>query len=144
MNRRDLIEKVLLGSTVLVVVPSLLQSCTKPAADQGNNTGGIIPGTKINLDLSAPENSTLNTTGGSRVVQGVLVVNTGGGVYIAVASACTHAGCTVGYNAPAGNILCPCHGSAFTTTGAIVNGPAATPLQSFPVSKSGNVITISL
>lgn len=46
---------------------------------------------------------------------------------------CTHQGCTV---SPAGSRLeCPCHGSVFdATTGAVVRGPAARPLQSLPVT----------
>jgi len=40
---------------------------------------------------------------------------------------CTHAGCTVDFQS--GVIACPCHGSEFdANTGAVLRGPAATPL----------------
>jgi cytochrome b6-f complex iron-sulfur subunit len=142
MNRRDSIQKFLLGGTVLLLAPAVLKSCSKdPESDENGNTPPA--GTKINIDLSQPENAVLNTTGGSKIVQTILVANTGTG-YISLSSICTHEGCTVGYDSGSQNILCPCHGSKFTTTGSIVNGPAATPLKSYPVSKSGNILTISI
>lgn len=143
MNRRDLVQRVLLGGTVLLVVPSVLESCTKTPTDP-TDPGGNIPGTKINLDLTLPENSSLNTTGGSKIVQNVLIANIGGGAYIALSSICTHQGCTVGYNSGANNIQCPCHGSVYATTGSVITGPAPLPLQSYPVNKAGNILTISL
>src|SRR5450759_3654587 len=141
MNRRDLIQKIVLGGTVLVLVPSVLKSCTKaPVTDSSGN----IPGTKINLDLSLTENSSLNTTGGSKIVQGVIIANTGSGNFVALSSFCTHQGCTVGYDSRAGYFRCPCHGAVYTTTGNVVAGPAPAPLQSYPVSKTGNILIISL
>jgi len=148
MNRRDLVQKIVLGSAVLILVPSVLKSCTKdPATDPANNTnntGGNPPGTKINLDLSLADNSLLNTTGGSKIVQSIIVINTGSGSFVALSSVCTHEGCTVGYDSPSGNVKCPCHGSVYATTGSVITGPAPIALKSYPVSKTGNILTISL
>src|SRR6266566_4496690 len=48
---------------------------------------------------------------------------------VAVSRTCTHEGCTVLVPAAPGQTLdCPCHGSRFTTSGSVVNGPAARPL----------------
>jgi len=45
----------------------------------------------------------------------------------AFSAVCTHAGCTVDFQS--GVIACPCHGSEFdANTGAVLRGPAATPL----------------
>jgi Rieske Fe-S protein len=55
----------------------------------------------------------------------------------AFSAICTHQGCTV---APAGQELdCPCHGSVYNaTTGAVINGPALSPLPPVQVTLSGD------
>jgi cytochrome b6-f complex iron-sulfur subunit len=40
-------------------------------------------------------------------------------------------------------MYCGAHGSAFSTTGAVVNGPANSPLRQYHVAVSGNMITIT-
>ena len=145
MNRRDVVQKIVLGGAVLILVPTVLKSCTKDSAtDPVINTGGNPPGTKINLDLSLADNSSLNATGGSKIVQSIIVINTGSGSFVALSSVCTHEGCTVGYDSPSGNVKCPCHGSVYATTGSVITGPAPIALKSYPVSKTGNILTISL
>ncbi|MEX2420990.1 MAG: universal stress protein, partial [Actinomycetota bacterium] len=42
---------------------------------------------------------------------------------------CTHTGCTVKWDAAEDGWLCPCHGSRFAPTGAVVHGPAERPLE---------------
>jgi len=142
MNRRELIQRVLVGSTVLIVVPSVLQSCSKdPSTDPGNNPppGG---GGAITIDLSLPANSALNSIGGSKVVEGVLVINLAAG-FVALSSICTHEGCTVGFDSPSSNLICPCHGSKFNTAGGVVTGPAASPLKKYTVALENNILTIT-
>jgi cytochrome b6-f complex iron-sulfur subunit len=145
MNRRDLVQKIVVGGAVLVFAPSILKSCTKdPGPDPATNPDKKpSPGSKINLDLTLAENSILNSAGGSLVVQNILVVNKGDGSFAALSSICTHQGCTVGYDSGASDIKCPCHGSVYAITGSVINGPAPTALKSYPVSKTGDVLTIS-
>ncbi|HEX2976526.1 MAG TPA: ubiquinol-cytochrome c reductase iron-sulfur subunit [Bacteroidales bacterium] len=142
MNRRDSLQKLLMGGTVLFLVPSVIQSCSKDnlSPSPGNNNNN--QNTTITVDLSQPENASLNTTGGYKVIRDILVFNTGS-AYLALSSVCTHQGCTVAYNSSANKIQCPCHGSEFSTSGSVINGPASQPLASYAVSKSGNVLTIT-
>ena len=56
-----------------------------------------------------------------------IVIRETSGALVAHSAVCTHAGCTVGYQG--GQIICPCHGSLFDArTGAVITGPATTPL----------------
>ena len=144
MDRREVIQRVLLGGAALIVIPSAFTSCEKKTGpDPDPNPGPGPVGSTITIDLSLADNNSLNTAGGSKIVQTLLVINTGTS-FIALSSICTHESCTVAYVSAAGNIQCPCHGSQFSTTGGVTNGPAASSLASYAVSKSGNVLTIAL
>jgi Rieske Fe-S protein len=68
--------------------------------------------------------------GGGTIFTAVRVVVTQPvrGQYRAFSAVCTHVGCIL-YQVTGGTIDCPCHGSKFTiTNGAVVAGPAPTPL----------------
>ncbi|GAA2131989.1 FAD-dependent oxidoreductase [Glycomyces algeriensis] len=49
-----------------------------------------------------------------------------------LSATCTHLGCVVGFNDAERNWECPCHGSRFATSGAVLQGPAAAPLEAHP------------
>ena len=57
------------------------------------------------------------------------------GVPIALLASCTHQGCQP---EPVGDrLVCPCHGSAFTLDGEVVNGPAERALVRYDVTPEG-------
>ncbi|GAA1954502.1 hypothetical protein GCM10009738_30340 [Kitasatospora viridis] len=68
----------------------------------------------------------------------VYLVQPSAGQYCGLSSICTHSGCTV--NPPqGGQLLCPCHGSRFdAATGAVLAGPAVTPLPKYTVTRNGD------
>ncbi len=64
---------------------------------------------------------------------------------VAVSRVCTHQGCTVLLPGAAGTTLdCPCHGSRFTTSGGVVNGPATRSLQTYPARIQGDQVVVTL
>jgi Rieske Fe-S protein len=72
-----------------------------------------------------------------------LVARTAQDTFTALTSTCTHDTCTItGFESS--SYVCPCHGSRFTTTGRVLNGPASSPLRAFATEFSNNVLTISL
>jgi cytochrome b6-f complex iron-sulfur subunit len=145
MKRRESLHKIIIGGATVFLMPSVITSCQKDPADPNNNNNNNPPppGSTITLDLNNAAYSALKNTGGSVVVQSIIVANTGSG-YAALDSACTHNGCTIGYSAASNNFPCPCHGSVFSATGSVVNGPATTSLKSYSVSVANNILTITL
>lgn len=58
----------------------------------------------------------------------IVLVRGPGDAVLARSAVCTHQGCLVAA-VPAGQLVCPCHGSRFQARdGAVVNGPATRPL----------------
>ena len=50
--------------------------------------------------------------------------------WVVLSGRCTHAGCSVHpETGPKIAWVCPCHGSAFSASGAVVHGPAVRPLE---------------
>ena len=64
------------------------------------------------------------------------------GGFLAVYRRCTHLGCAVPYDQATRQFVCPCHGSAFTMDGNVLNEPAPRPLDLFvlSISETGELI----
>ena len=117
-----------------------MKSCSKADPEPSGNPS---PEISLTLDPTNASYAALNTVGGFVVAQGIIVAKTASG-YIALDSTCTHQGCTVGYSSVNNNFPCPCHGSVYSATGSVVNGPATIALTMHPISKSGNSLVITL
>ena len=64
------------------------------------------------------------------------------GDFTAFSAVCTHQGCLVG-SVEGEEILCPCHGSVFSTAdGSVLNGPATAPLDEVAISVDGDQISL--
>jgi cytochrome b6-f complex iron-sulfur subunit len=98
------------------------------------------------IAVSIDAASRLAAVGSAALVQtgagNFLVARTAQDTFSALTAVCTHQGCTVSeYQNQV--YQCPCHGSRYSTSGAVVAGPATSPLRQFATSLSGNVLTIA-
>jgi cytochrome b6-f complex iron-sulfur subunit len=142
MKRRDFIRNSL-SAGIILAIPLLSASCEKEEDPTNGGNGGLPPQNEdIQIDLNSPLYSALASAGGFVLINGIIVANTGSG-FVALSSICTHQGCTITYSSSNNNFPCPCHGSVFSTTGSVINGPAATPVKRYTVTKEDNILTIS-
>ena len=126
MKRREALQRIVLASGTVLLIPPALLSCSEDAADdQGGNNGGK----DLTLNMNDSDYEGLKSAGGYAVVSGTIVANTDGVNYVALSSICTHQACTVGYSAQNNNFPCPCHGSVFNANGSVAVGPATQPLK---------------
>ena len=66
------------------------------------------------------------------------------GTFHAIDDTCTHRGCSLADGQLTGSVVrCACHGSRFdVTTGAVVGGPAETPVRSIPTQVVGDEVQV--
>ena len=106
-----------------------------PAAGGGTATAtgtlDDVIGTRATLDHDGSATFTDPISGDPGVL-----VTLADGTIVAFDAVCTHAGCTVEYVATDRALECPCHGAAFdpAARGAVLAGPASTPLRELPIS----------
>ncbi|HEY3389971.1 MAG TPA: Rieske (2Fe-2S) protein [Prolixibacteraceae bacterium] len=133
MNRNKFLSVLGVSAGTVIFAP-FLQSCTYANSGLAPVSAGSIDFT---LDLTLPAFAALNADGGSLVKNGVIVVRTAPDVYVALSSACTHEGATIGFNVAANRFICPLHGANFSTAGSVLMGPALRPLIKYNTTLSG-------
>lgn len=94
------------------------------------------------LDLTNAAYSALKSNGGYVYNDGIIVARTVSGTYVAVSQYCTHAAGTVVYDANINDFYCPVHGSVYSTTGSVIQGPAGKSLVKYNTSLTGNSLRV--
>jgi Rieske Fe-S protein len=78
-----------------------------------------------------------------RAADKVVVTQATAGQYKAFSAVCQHQGCTVG-SIEGKNIVCPCHGSAYSIVdGSVVKGPTTKPLIPKSSTTEGTDLVVS-
>jgi Rieske Fe-S protein len=155
---------VLLGAGIAGIGGvAVLAGCSTSAVPYDANEAGVAPGEDAPSSAAAPAATgqaagmgsgaptgtllamaTDIPVGGGKVFlnQKVVVTQPVKGEFKAFSAVCTHVGCICNKVAN-GTIDCPCHGSEFKITdGAVVTGPAPTPLptRTITVSSDGKIM----
>lgn len=66
------------------------------------------------------------------------------GQLVALSMECTHWGCDVDWDKAKAHFECPCHGSLFDASGAVLEGPADEPLRAYPVTETETGCVVQL
>ena len=146
MKRRDALQKLMIGTGTIFILPAAFVSCeTEPVQeDPGNGgNGGNNGGNPLEINLDDSKYTILNSTGGFVIVSNIIVANLGSGNFVALSSLCTHQNCDITFDAGSNNFPCPCHGSLFSSQGAVIEGPAKTPLKKYTVTRTDNILSIT-
>lgn len=152
MNRREFCTHAC-QAVSLVTVGAAFQGCggDSPTSPSGGSDGatnlptlsGTVSGPSVAVTV---DSGPLATVGGAALVQSTsgsfLVTRLSQEGFSALTAVCTHEGCTItGING--GNFQCPCHGSQFTSGGAVVRSPATRALTTYATALAGNTLTIT-
>ena len=137
----------------LTAVAGLAAACgggspTSPSsgssAPQLSSVNGTVSNrtVSVTIDGSGP----LAANGGAAIVQSsigqFLITRVNDTTYTVLTAVCTHQSCTVsGFENS--RFVCPCHGSQFTASGSVSNGPATQALRSFAASFANGVVSFS-
>jgi cytochrome b6-f complex iron-sulfur subunit len=131
--------------------------------DAGTTTGGTTTSPTADASSAAPTSEAAHTdpaaasgpvltkaadvpVGGAVIVEApdgekYVVVQASADQFTGLSAICTHQRCTV---AVAGEQLnCPCHGSQYSLTGAVLRGPATAPLPTANVAVSGEDVVLT-
>lgn len=120
----------------------LLSSCGSPRIATVRRNGNglaanvallVADGMSATLDVKGPDG------------KAILLIRESAESYIALSMRCTHKGCEV--SPPEDSLMvCPCHGSQFDLTGAVVRNPAPAPLKRYQTTYQPDerVVLISL
>ena len=141
------IEKVtVLASSAAIL--SLINGC----GGSGGNPSVTGPSGPVQLDLSSSQLAALATVGGMVTLSpsaaaglprnGLFIIRASDTSYVVLDRTCTHQACQVGAIQSNGIATCPCHGSQFSTSGAVVRGPAGRSLTKYTATVANNILTI--
>ncbi|MEH2409813.1 QcrA and Rieske domain-containing protein [Nostoc sp.] len=134
MKRRDFINWVGLG-WIASSLPVAIAACSSQTTTAASKDWQTV-GTSAELDKTG------QLLAKNSPVGPVLVIGTSKAEITAVDPTCTHAGCTVAWQAKAKKFACPCHGSEFGVDGKVQKGPATNPLKTYAAKIEGNSVVV--
>jgi cytochrome b6-f complex iron-sulfur subunit len=148
MERKDFIEQVGL-SAASVLIFGCMQSCSKsdspaPSQPTGTNNNNTVKTIDFTINITISPYTNLNTAGGFYIdrTNSIIIARTLTNEFLAVSAVCTHQQVILDFEASNNRFYCSGHGSTFSTTGAVTDGPAAAPLKQYKTALSGNLLRV--
>jgi len=142
MDRKDFIST--LGFSVAAVCTGCLAACSKSGGSTTSPGGGTPP---ASVNFSVDLNNQLLNVGDVQVNSGVILARIASGnsasAFTAVQVACTHQGTSINYIAAQNQFVCPLHGSIFSTSGSVIQGPAVSSLKKYAINITGSTLTVT-
>lgn len=148
MNRKSFLNQIT-GGLTLTCVACMMNACSKedgtaPTNNNNNNNTNPPPGTSVLLTVNL--SAQLMAVNDFILDNGVIVVRIATGnltsSFVAFSSACPHAGANINYVKTSNSFNCSAHGSNFSISGSVTNGPASSSLEKKTIEIVGNSLTV--
>ena len=138
IGRREALGVILGGA--LVTYTACSSSPVEPPSSSADGDAGAADASASCDDAPAGDDvgDVSNFPVGSWSAAGLYIVAQDTNGYFAFSAICTHQGCTVNPPSSTGKIDCPCHGAQFDGNGAVLRGPARSPLPHYAVALCGS------
>jgi Rieske Fe-S protein len=143
MKRGEFLSTIT-GPISLACVACLASACSKEesGAPAAVNAPAPASGVTVNLDTE------LKSVNNFVAKNGIIVIRIASGnsaaSFVAYSSVCPHAGATVEYIASSSSFLCAAHGSTFSSSGDLVQGPATRGLTKLNLEVSGTTLRVKV
>lgn len=128
MERAEFLKQ--LGSGAVAVCAY----CGLVSCSDDNDSVTPTNGVDFTINIEDASFSPLKSVGGFVYKDGLIIARTGTDSFVALSKSCTHNNVAVEYSASASKMICNAHGSEFSTSGAVLRGPAQVPLRSYNTS----------
>jgi cytochrome b6-f complex iron-sulfur subunit len=140
-------RRTLLRGLGLAAVGAMILDTGCQQGSSLSNASSSSCGASHCVDLGDSANKELATVGGAMLLDSasdtIMVIRASDTQVIALSAICTHAGCSMDYNASQQLLDCACHGSQFSTDGKVVRGPANRAVHVYAATLANNIITVS-
>ncbi len=142
MLRRTFLEKGCIACAGALLAPALLTSCAgmRPVLGTVEGDDLVLPAGSFNNADGSPKKFVVATH--AQLKQPIAVFHGDEVGYRSVLMRCTHKG--VELRVSGDRLECSAHGSAFDSSGAVLEGPASSPLRVFPTTEREGRVFISL
>lgn len=144
MNRKNFIAKCGTGCLGVLLAQSALTGCaaTKYLSAPIEGSDLVVPLSAFLVKEGGSEYHRYLVVENEKLEFPICVYRISEDTYKALWMKCTHQGTEL--QVFGDRLQCPAHGSEFTTSGAVQNGPASDPLRTFPIAATSASLKITL